>query len=140
LFSGAALNFQLVQQLGLSTGSFYGNTGVRYLIARDPSFDTVDFNPAPYAKQIVEVANLINSNDPNLSDFQKRGGKLTIIHNTADMTVSPAATMNYYNSIVKMLGRDAVSKFVRLYIVPGGDHGGRGAPANTDLLGLLDRW
>jgi feruloyl esterase len=138
--AGAAMNFQVVQKLGLSTGSFYGNTGVRYLIARDPSFDTLDFNPAPHAQQIHEVANLINSNDPNVVEFQKRGGKLIIIHNTADMAVSPVATMNYYDAMVKVLGKDAVNKFVRLYIVPGGDHGGRGAPSNADLLGLLDRW
>jgi len=40
------------------------------------------------------MANLINSNAPNVVEFQKRGGKLIIIHNTADMAVSPVATMN----------------------------------------------
>jgi feruloyl esterase len=82
----------------------------------------------------------LDSADPNLREFQMRGGKLIILHNTADLAVSPVATMEYFDALKKTLGADKVSKFARLYIVPGGDHGGANAPSKVDLLGILDKW
>jgi feruloyl esterase len=129
------------QQLGLGTASFYGNSALRYFVVKDPAFDTFDFNPKPYAKQIGDVVTLLASNDPNLSAFQKRGGKLIMLHNTADLAVSPVSTINYYNAVMKTLGKTTVDQFARLYIVPGGDHGGGGdVPSKVDLLGMLDGW
>jgi Tannase and feruloyl esterase len=63
-----------------------------------------------------------------------------MLHNTADLAVSPIATIDYYNAMVKALGQDTVDRFVRLYIVPGGDHGGANAPSKVDLSGMLDNW
>ena len=64
-----------------------------------------------------------------------------MLHNTADLAVSSVATMNYYDALVKLLGQKTVAQFARLYIVPGGDHGGGGDVASkVDLLAMLDRW
>ncbi len=129
------------QQLGIGTASFYGNSALRYLVVKDAAFDTFDFDPKPYAKQIVEAVKLLASNDPNLGAFQKRGGKLIMLHNTSDLAVSPVATINYFNAVVKTLGRNTVDQFAQLYIVPSGDHGGGGdVPSKVDLLGMLDNW
>ena len=129
------------QQLGLGTASFYGNSALRYFIVKDPAFDTFEFDPKPYAKQIVAAVKLLESNDPNLSAFQKHDGKLLMLHNTADLAVSPMSTINYYNEVVKTLGKKTVDQFARLYVVPGGDHGGGGdVPSKVDLLGMLDGW
>ena len=133
---GKAMN----QQLGIGIGPFYGNSAVRYLVARDPALDTIDFDARPYADRVVAAVKLLDSADPNLREFHMRGGKLIVLHNTADLAVSPVATMEYYDALVKTLGADAVRRFARLYIVPGGDHGGGNAPSKVDLLGMLDRW
>lgn len=136
--AGKAMN---AQQLGLGIASFYGNSAVRYFIVKDPAFDTFDFDPRPYAKQLVAAVKLFESNDPNLSAFQKHGGKLIMLHNTSDLALSPMSTINYYNAVVKTLGRRTADQFARLYIVPGGDHGGGGDVASkVDLLGMLDGW
>ncbi len=129
------------QQLGLGIGAFYGNSAVRYLIVKNPAFDSLDFKPQQYAQQTAQAIQLLASNDPNLAAFQKRGGKLIMLHNTSDLAVSPVATMNYYDAMVKTLGKKTVDQFARLYIVPSGGHGGDGdVPSKVDLLGLLDQW
>jgi pimeloyl-ACP methyl ester carboxylesterase len=136
--AGKAFN---AQQLGLGIGAFYGNSAVRYLVVKDPAFDSFDFKPQQYAQQTIQAVQLLASNDPNLAVFQKRGGKLIILHNTSDLAVSPIATMTYYEAMVKKLGKNTVDQFARLYIVPSGDHGGGGdVPSKVDLLGMLDQW
>lgn len=128
------------QQLGVGISSAYSNSAIRYLIAKDPSLDTLAFNPQAYPKQILAAVKLLASDDSNLSAFQKRGGKLIMLHNTSDLAVSPVATMNYYEAVVKRAGSKTAQQFARLYIVPGGDHNGGNAPSKVDLLNLLDRW
>jgi feruloyl esterase len=135
--AGKAMNGQ---QLGLGTGAFYGNSAVRYLIVKDPAFDTLDFDPRAYAERVAAMVKLLDSADPNLRAFQTRGGKLIMLHNTADLAVSPVATMDYYDALVNTLGADTVRQFARLYIVPAGDHGGGNAPSKVDLLAMIDRW
>lgn len=129
-----------LQQLGIGVAAYYGNSAVRYLVVKDPSFDTFAFDPKPYATQVVDAVKLLASNNPDLRPFQKHGGKLIMLHNTADLAVSPVATINYYDAVVKAVGRSLVEQFARLYVVPGGDHGGANAPSKVDLLGMLDRW
>jgi len=128
------------QQLGVGISSAYSNSAIRYLVAKDPSLDTVGFKAQPYAAQLRAAVKLLASDDPNLAAFHKRGGKLIMLHNTADLAVSPVSTIDYYEAVARALGRKDAQQFLRLYIVPGGDHGGGNAPSKVDLLDLLDRW
>ncbi len=48
--------------------------------------------------------------------------------------------MEYYDALAKTLGAETMRQFARLYVVPGGDHGGANAPSKVDLLGMLDKW
>jgi feruloyl esterase len=128
------------QQLGISIAASYSNSAVRYLIARDPALDTTAFVPQRYAKAIAAAVKLLASDDPNLAAFHRRGGKLIMLHNTADLAVSPVATIDYYEAVRRTLGAATARQFARLYIVPGGDHNGGNAPSKVDLLDMLDRW
>jgi feruloyl esterase len=38
------------------------------------------------------------------------------------------------------MGQSAVDQFARLYVAPGVDHVGSGAPANVDMLSVLADW
>ena len=129
------------QKVGTGTAPYYATMGLRYLIANNPAFDPYDFDPVPYAAQVKDAVKLLASDDPNIGAFMKRGGKLIMLHNTSDATVTPVQTMAYYDSVVATLGREQTNSFARLYIVPGGDHGGGGpVPSKVDLLGMLDQW
>ena len=77
----------------------------------------------------------INTDNPDLSAFKKRGGKMLTWHGYADELIMPQGTINYYRRVVEQMGDLAdVQSFYRLYMVPGLGHGtpnGTSNPAAT---------
>lgn len=129
-------------------GVNYGGSYARYVIARDANFDLRNFDPANFQARIQEVSALMDSTNPDLSAFLKRGGKLIVRENTGDMAQSPMAGFQYYESVVAKMGTADVERFMRLYVSPASNHGGTAAslttgeavPTTYDLLSELDRW
>jgi feruloyl esterase len=118
----------------------YGSGAIQYFYARDPSFDVRRFEPNKFADRIRQVSALMDSTDPDLSAFHRRGGKLIILENMADYAQSPYAGIQYYDSVVARMGKATTDQFLRLYTAPGVDHVGSGAPANIDMLSVLTDW
>jgi feruloyl esterase len=58
----------------------------------------------------------------------------------ADYAQSPYAGIEYYGSVVAKMGRRAAETFLRLYVTPGADHMGVGAPTGVDMLEVLVDW
>ncbi|OVZ60631.1 hypothetical protein CDO44_07845 [Pigmentiphaga sp. NML080357] len=129
-------------------GVIYGSSYARYVIARDPDFDVRAYDPLAFASRIQQVSEWMDSTNPDLSAFFKRGGKLIIRENTGDFAQSAAAGIDYYESVVARMGQSDVDKFLRLYVSPASSHGGRAAsrttgeevPTSHDLLETLDKW
>ncbi|WP_298286112.1 tannase/feruloyl esterase family alpha/beta hydrolase [Novosphingobium sp.] len=66
----------------------------------------------------------INTSNPDLGAFRKRGGKLLTWHGMADEVIPVQGTIHYYSSVAsRMGGVDRVRDFYRLYLVPGLGHG-----------------
>lgn len=62
--------------------------------------------------------------DPDLSAFKARGGKLLTLHGVKDQIIPVAGTRHYYARATEAMGGlDAVRSFYRYYEVPGRDHG-----------------
>jgi feruloyl esterase len=118
----------------------YGSGAVQYFFARDPNFDPRKFDPAQHADRLREVSAMMDSTSPDLAAFAAHGGKLIISEHTADYAQSPNAGIQYYQSVVGRLGQPAVDQFMRLYVTPGADHMGQGAPSNVDMLSVLADW
>ncbi len=70
----------------------------------------------------AKLSKTLNATDPNLSAFKARGGKLIVYHGWNDPAISAINTVNYYQSVVDVMGRDGVDSFARLYMVPGMQH------------------
>ncbi len=119
---------------------FYGSGAIRYFITRDPNFDVRQYDPKRYADRIRTMSALMDATDPDLSVFAAAGGKLIIKEHMADYAQSPYAGIEYYKSVVAKMGQSEVDRFARLYIAPGVDHVGTGAPALTDMLEVLTDW
>jgi hypothetical protein len=127
---------------------FFSNGAVRYFFAQDAKFDPSKFTPQAFAARMRELSALMDATDPDLSAFKQRGGKLIMRSNLADYAVSPFATMNYYEAMTKLMGKDAVDQFVRYYVSPGSAHGGPAfsgidgtqVPYQVDLLSVVDAW
>ena len=92
------------------------------------------------AARVLEVSNLMDSTDPDLSKFSANGGKLVILENLADYAQSPYAGIQYFASVQEKMGTANTKKFARLYAAPGVDHVGAGAPSNVDMLSVLVDW
>lgn len=129
-------------------GVIYGSSYARYVIAKNASFDIRTYNAANFQARIQEVSALMDSTNPDLSEFRARGGKLIIRENTGDWAQSPLAGIQYYQSVVAKLTQPTVDEFVRLYVSSASSHGGSAAslttgtevPSNHDLLSTLDNW
>lgn len=80
----------------------------------------------------AKTASDLNATDPDLSAFQKRGGKLILYHGWDDPAISPLNSINYYRSVEARMGRTTVDRFVRLFMVPGMKHCADGDGA-TDI-------
>ncbi|HEV8174771.1 MAG TPA: tannase/feruloyl esterase family alpha/beta hydrolase [Actinoplanes sp.] len=66
---------------------------------------------------------IYNANDPDLSAFRARGGKLILYHGWADAAIPPFSTTDYYAAVERRAGGFAASqRFSRLYLIPAGYH------------------
>ena len=67
----------------------------------------------------------VNADNPDLSAFKARGGKLVVTHGWLDAVISPAGTVNYYTRSANFMGGfEETQKFHRLFMVPGMGHSG----------------
>jgi feruloyl esterase len=74
-----------------------------------------------------KTARILNSNDPDLSAFEKRGGKLILYHGWSDAAIPPQNAIDYTESVAAKMGAGNIEGFLRLYMVPGMQHCGGGA-------------
>jgi hypothetical protein len=75
----------------------------------------------------------IASDNPELSAFKQRGGKLLSWHGWNDESIPVQTTMRYYDQVVeRMGGLDNVQRFFKLYHVPGGGHMSPHGTSNED--------
>jgi Tannase and feruloyl esterase len=118
----------------------YGSGAVQYFFARDPGYDVTKFDPAQFADRLREISALMDSTNPDLSAFSAHGGKVIMYENMADYAQSPYAGIDYYKSVVAKMVATNVENFLRLYVAPGVDHIGVGAPSSVDLVEVLTEW
>jgi Tannase and feruloyl esterase len=120
-----------------------GDGYVRYFVTRDANFDSLKFdpqNPGKYVAQLVALSQTIGAMNPDLSRYIAHGGKLITLQGLADEVISPNQTIGYYEALIDRFGTDQVNGFMRLYMVPGFQHGGGVFIPSVDLLGALDNW
>jgi len=87
-----------------------------------------------------KVGDVTNAIEPDLRAFKARGGKLLLYHGWNDFLISPGNTINYYDAVVKTMGRGQ-EEWVRLFMVPGVGHCGAGAgPDQVNWMAALERW
>lgn len=118
---------------------------VRHFITRDPSYDALSLDPlrpGAWQQRISELSALQDVNNPDLRPFANAGGKLLIVHGTADELVSHRSTVQYFERVEKLMGKRATRDFARLYLPPGANHANIDAAfaASWDSLSALEDW
>jgi feruloyl esterase len=82
-----------------------------------------------------ELSAILDATNPDLSAFQKRGGKMIVTIGTNDTLASPGTQLDYYQSVVDKMGRTTVDRFARLYVMPQTGHGLSGSNYTVDGKG-----
>jgi Tannase and feruloyl esterase len=119
---------------------FYGAGAVQYFFAQDAKYDASKFSLNQFPERIKYISQIMDATNPDLSAFKARGGKLIMKEHIADYAQSPNAGFDYFKSVQRKMGEANVRDFARLYVAPGVDHVGSGAPANIGMLDLLVNW
>ncbi|MBI4622395.1 MAG: tannase/feruloyl esterase family alpha/beta hydrolase [Verrucomicrobia bacterium] len=118
----------------------------RYLLAQNPKWDWTTLTRDElelFANESVELYGaVLGSDDPDLARFRDHGGKVIILHGLADQLLPPQGTIAYYERVQRAMGGAArTAEFARLFLVPGVDHGFRGAgPSPTGLMTAIINW
>jgi len=91
---------------------------------------------------LTKLSPLFDPNNPDLSRFAARGGKLILHHGWSDTGVPPYETLNYWSRVRQQMGTEQASRFLALYMMPGVFHCAPGTPniTHADLLTPLLDW
>ncbi len=132
---------------GIPLGSAFGPaTGNLYLFkwvfGPNKSLEEINFG-ADIDTYTAALAPYLNAENPDLTAFEKRGGKLIATTGAADSVVPCHATIDYYERVIEHFGGslEKVQSFFRLYLIPGMAHGGGpGVNSPPSLLETVRAW
>jgi feruloyl esterase len=117
-----------------------GDATIKYIITRDPKFDTLKFEPKQYAERIATAGTIMDVTDVSLDKFRAKGGKILMTHGTNDDFITPHNSMAYYKRQQAQFGQQRLDSFLRFYVIPGFAHGYGVFNAKIDALPALEQW
>ncbi len=123
----------------------FGSEFFRYLaFAEDPGPswqpEMLDFDVDP--PRMGYNRHLNYASNPDLRAFAARGGKMISYQGWSDQSVPPLGIIDYLADVERFMGgREVVSDFYRLFMLPGVGHcAGGDAPDLVDSLSALEEW
>src|SRR2546430_2320201 len=118
----------------------------RFFLIQNPQWDWTTLTPAGFVllwrQSVEEYGAVIGTDDPDLTRFRDRGGKVIIYHGLADQLIPAAGTIDYYKRVQQQMGgAKKTAQFARLFLAPGVDHGFHGAGQTpTGQMEAIVRW
>ena len=128
--------------LGASLESAHGHLYLfKWVFGANKPLEEINFG-ADIDTYTAALAPYLNAENPDLTAFEKRGGKLIATTGAADSVVPCHATIDYYERVIECFGGlEKVQSFFRLYLVPGMAHGGGpGVNQAPSLLESVRAW
>jgi hypothetical protein len=146
---GAAENAPMHSHLGI--------LGVTGFLMQNLAANPLDYvEGGALNKRREQISQWLDSTNPDLSAFYKRGGKMIVTIGTNDTLASPGAQLDYFQSVIEKMGQDQVDAFARLFVLPQTGHGLSGSsysvngdgqtipvtqiPSQFDKTGVLMAW
>jgi feruloyl esterase len=115
--------------------SHMGGLGVTGFLMQNLSANPLDYvEGGPLNKRREQISEWLDSTNPDLTAFYRRGGKIIVTIGTDDTLASPGAQLDYFQSVLDKMGREQVDAFARFYVIPQAGHGlsGRSCGTNGD--------
>jgi feruloyl esterase len=110
-----------------------GVLGVTGFLLGDPASNPLDYvEGGKWNARREQLSQWLDSTNPDLSRFYKRGGKLIVTIGTNDTVAPSGAQLDYYQSVLDKMGRQTVDSFARMYVLPQGGHGVTGNSYTVD--------
>jgi feruloyl esterase len=123
--------------------SFLGEHFVRYMAYpnQDPEASAAKFDFDKDPARMLEGRRVVDALNPDLSEFQRRGGKLLMYFGWADTGINPLTAIDYYQEAATRNGGARSADFMRMFMMPGVFHcfGGYG-PDRLDALTAVVNW
>lgn len=148
--TGKVLTGGLMPGTELQWGTLYSPNGygnaieaMKYIAAKDPNWDVSQFNASTDVDraQKADPEGILKSDNPDLKAFFDRGGKLLMYQGFADPQVTSHNAIQYYQSVLDKVGKQADGKSIRLFMAPGVHHCNGGPGTDTwDKAAVLDAW
>ncbi|MFJ3672490.1 tannase/feruloyl esterase family alpha/beta hydrolase [Streptomyces sp. NPDC090106] len=118
---------------------------VQLFLKKDPSFDLTKITYSDFTQLFkqsqAEYDKVIGTDDPDLSDFRKSGGKLISWQGQADEFIPAQGTVDYREQVQRKLGSKKTDDFYRLFLAPNTSHCGlNGQDGSADGLAALTNW
>lgn len=120
-----------------------GDGVLRFFLTKKKHFNALTFDWKTGGGRVAGILRQSAEDDASLADltpFAAHGGKLLLVHGTADSTIPTGASVLLYKRIVEAMGQAKADEFLRLYLVPGYAHGRGVFNAGFDTVGVLDAW
>jgi len=129
--------------LGGTAAPYYASETFKYLVFNDPGW-TPENRPINLGADVAAAehnAAAITADNPDLSAFFARGGKLIQVHGWTDPLIAPGDSVDYYNRVRAKVGDRPADQSIRLYMVPGMNHcqGGEGADT-INMQPAIEAW
>ena len=107
------------------------NDLLRFVVFKDPNWDYRTLDVAKHLDLARRWTAEFAATSTDLKPFMNRGGKLLIYHGWEDQNIPPLSSVNYYQRLLKAMGKEQADSAVRLYMVPGMGHCGGGDGPNV---------
>jgi pimeloyl-ACP methyl ester carboxylesterase len=113
--------------------SHLGALGVTGFLMKNPAANPLDYvEGGAFNARREEISAWLDATNPDLSAFNRRGGKMIVAIGTNDSLASPGAQLDYYQSVLDTMGRTTVDSFARFYVLPQTGHGLTGSSYTMD--------
>ncbi|MDP3072011.1 MAG: tannase/feruloyl esterase family alpha/beta hydrolase [Opitutaceae bacterium] len=132
------------------TGKPFGvaHDWLKFFLVQNPQWDWTTITRGEFEllmNQSVELFGpTFSADNPDLTRFRERGGKVILTHGLADQLIPPQGSIAYYERVQqRMGGAGKAAEFARLFLVPGVDHGFRGVgatPSPATLQTAIIAW
>src|SRR6185295_8207966 len=108
---------------GRTISANFAETFFRYMAfdKPNPTYDFKTLNLESDLPRLKAISGILDANNPDLSRFKSRGGKIVMYFGWADTALNPLMGIDYYEKVTAR-GGQSTTDFFRLFMVPGMAH------------------